>query len=823
MEGSAPTIFALVVITALWVTACSDSSNTTDASDAQSVVQRDFSTAVNPFIGTQSGAEDFGTGGGAGNTFPGATLPFGMFSFSPDTVPSIDNFAGGYTYSDSRISGFSLTHVSGAGCQIYQDIPIMPTAHAVTTSPVTPLTSTPSSRYVARFEHAHEQAQPGYYQVRLNPDSEQPIDVALTATERSGMARFDFSGTDTGNILLNPGGSAAANSLARIHIDPDANEVTGTASSGRFCYQDNSYTVYFAARFDAPVSSFGTWDLLTLKAGRRNAENRSVLPINAQPIPGGPDSLPGDPSSTAQAGGWVTFDTRKHSRVQMKVGISFVSVDNARANLYAENPGWDFQRVRSAAHKRWNQALAHIVIDSDDPALETIFYTALYHSLLSPSLFSDANGDYRGMDNSVHVSPQRPVYSSFSGWDTYRTQMPLLAMLMPDRAGDMLRSLVLGAKQTGWLPKWSYANQQTNVMVGDPAALLIGGAHALGVTNFDTAAALSALLKGANQPAPLNRYLQPGNSGYIQRPGLAEYKALGYIPFEENVPSGAFGLVNGALVWGTVSTSLEYALADFAIRRFAWRLGQGERANVLAKRSRNWRASFNPATRYLGPRLALGLFLPGIDPTSSLGFTEGSVAQYSWFVPHDMAGLINSIGGQPAARRRLDRFFLKLNAGPESKRAFLGNEPSLFTPWIYAWLREPARTGPVIKQALTTLYTDSPSGMPGNDDLGALSSWWVLASLGLMPAVPGTDTLLLNAPLFKSATVRLPNSTLAIKRSGVGDFVTSLTVDGQNHDRAWLRFASLRDGNHQLHYSMASEPQHWATSEAATPPSYPAP
>lgn len=713
----------------------------------------DYAAWVNPFVGTQAGAPDFGTGGGAGNTFPGATLPFGMLQFSPDTWPSLDNYPGGYTYSDQQIVGFSLTHISGAGCSIYQDIPILPTVVAIDQSPAHPLSPGLKSGFLASFDHLHEAAEPGYYRVRLNPESAQPIDVALTATERSGMARFDFPANALQQVLINAGGSQMPNEASVVNIDPQRREISGSATSGGFCYQDDRYTVYFVAEFDRDFADWGTWTKTLLAPGSTTASDIGVLRSHADPIPGAPVTVPGDPSGTARAGAYVGFDPADASTVRMRVAISFVSVDNARANLHAEMPDWDFHRLRAAARERWTQELGRLRIDTTDTRLRRMFYTALYHSLLAPNVFNDINGEYLGFDAQVHES-ERPVYATFSGWDMYRSQWPLLAMLDRQRVADMAQSLVLAAQQSGSLPKWSYANQHSNVMVGDPAAILIASAYAFGARDFDTDAALDAMIKGATEPAGPAQYLAFGNAGYIQRAGLAEYQALGYIPYEVNVPSGIFGLVNGGLVWGSSATTLEYALADFAIDRFATALGQPERTAALRDRSSNWKNVFNPQTGHAEPRLAAGAFLPGSDPASGNGFVEGSSAQYTWFVPHDVEGLIETMGGRDAALARLDDFFSELNAGPESSHAYLGNEPTLFTPWIYAWLAEPAKTDPIVHQALTTLYDDSPAGMPGNDDLGAMSAWWVLSALGMCPCVPGTDIIVRSTPLLQLADER---------------------------------------------------------------------
>lgn len=806
---------ALIVAAA---TACSRSNTPGTQASAPPLTGWDYTQYVNPYVGTDAGAPDFGTGGGAGNNYPGAVLPFGMVQFSPDTSPSVINYPGGYTYSDSKIEGFSLTHISGAGCSIFQDFPFLPTLTPLDQSPAELISAGLKPAFLADFDHLHEDASPGYYYVRLNPASAQPIDVELTATEHSGMARFGFPSGSAPQLIVNAGGSQMPNTHAAVSIDPDKREISGSATSGGFCYQDDSYTVYFAAEFDRDFSGYGTWTKALLNAGSTSASDIGVHITHADPIPNVPVSIPGNPSLTARTGAYVQFDAAGGGAVRMRVGISYVSVENARANLRAENPGWDFDALRANAHARWNTELSRIQVQAPDTRTQRMFYTALYHSLLAPSIFSDANGDYIGMDGAIYNST-RPVYGTYSGWDIYRSQYPLIAMLDPQRASDMTQTLVLNAQQSGWLPKWSYANAHSNVMVGDPAAILISSAYAFGARDFDTAAALDAVIKGATQAASPAQYLLFGNAGYIQRAGLPEYQLLGYIPYEENVPTGLLNLVNGGLVWGTSATTLEYAVADFAIDQYANALGQGARTAEIKQHAGNWKNLFNDSTGYIEPRLALGPFVSGGNPVTGDGFVEGSSAQYTWFVPHDAAGLIAKMGGHDAAAARLDTFFTELNGGPTSEFAYLGNEPTLFTPWLYAWLGQPSKTGPLVHQALLGLYDDAPTGLPGNDDLGTMSAWWVLASLGLSPSIPGTDVLLLSAPLMDSATLNLPGGQLHITRSGSGAVVQGLKFNGSSFDRAWIPYSQISGGG-SMEFSMGDAATAWATDSISSPPSF---
>ncbi|MGH8539263.1 MAG: GH92 family glycosyl hydrolase [Stenotrophobium sp.] len=808
------TFFGALVL-AVALAGCTQSS----APLTQQAVVTDPVLLVNPFVGTETGATDFGTGGGAGNTFPGATLPFGMVQFSPDTSFS-DNFGGGYSYADTKLKGFSLTHISGAGCAIFQDIGILPLARAVTASPVPPLGAGLLPQYLATFDHAAEHAQPGYYSVRLNPATATPIDVELTTTLRGGMARVAYPQGTPANLLINVGNSVMSNGDARVVIDPVHREVSGSASSGRFCYQDNRYTVYFVAAFDHPFASYATWQKQLLTPGGTSASDSSPLPLDYQPVPGGPNSLPGNPSTGAQAGAVLGFVTQDGAPVIMRVAISYVSVANARANLQAELAGQDFDGVRAQASETWQKALSQIEISGVSQSRARVFYTALYHSLLSPTVFSDVNGDYIGMDNAVHHATGAAQYANYSGWDIYRSLMPLLSMLDPARSSDMVQSLVDDAAQSGWLPKWPYANQQSDTQVGDSADAIIASSYAFGARGFDTAAALDAMIKGATQegqssnPASLN-------NAYVERPGLAFYQTLGYIPKELDAPvfSNLLPVVSSQLVWGTAATTLEYALDDFSIGQFAEALGQSARVSEVSARAGNWSHLFNAASGYIEPRSAAGVFLPGYDPASGDGFVEGNSAQYTWFVPQDMTSLITAMGGAAVAQQRLDKFFTQLNAGPTAPYAFLGNEPSLFTPWIYAWLHQPARTASVVREALTTLYDDSSTGMPGNDDLGTMSAWWVMAALGFNSGIPGTDVLLLNPPLIPHATLHLPGGDLHIDGGGSDGYVQSLTLSGVPLDRAWLHYSEIANGG-ELHYTLADVPSAWATADAAVPPSF---
>jgi predicted alpha-1,2-mannosidase len=774
---------------------------------------------VNPFSGTDAGAPDFGTGGGAGNTFPGATRPFGMLNWSPDTTPSLVNSPGGYSYPDTKLRGFGLTHLSGAGCPVYQDIPFLPTTAVVTKSPVAPGSSDWDPALVPSFSHAGEDASPGFYRVRLNPGTPKAIEAEFTTTTRSGIGRFTFPPTGSATMLVNAGGSSLANYGADVRIDPTRREITGSATAGEFCLNRNAYRVYFAARFDHPFAAYGTWRRQLLLPGSTESNDSTPVALGYAPNPWGPQSLPGDPSSTAQAGGYLTFDTRRSPTVTAKVAISYVSADAARRNLDTEIPAWDFAGTRRAASRGWNTLLNRARVSGGSRSRTRMYYTALYHALLSPRTFSDVDGSYMGMDGEIHRDPRRTQYADISGWDIYRTQIPLLAMLAPRRTSDMMQSLVNDAAQSGCLPKWSVAAGQTNVMVGDPADLILAGADAFGARSFDRTAALGAMLRGANAPCQSVR----GDDLYVERQGIAEYLQLGYVPAESNSPLGnATTVFNPAGVWGAAATTLEYAAADFAIAQLAGRLGDSETKAKFTKRAGNWRNLLNPATGYVQQRSASGTFSADYDPASGDGFVEGSGGQYTWAVPHDAAGLIAAMGGRVAAVKRLDAFFAKLNAGPNADHAFLGNEPTLGTPWLYAWLGQPYKTQRIVRAALRSLYSASPGGYPGNDDLGTMSAWYVLATIGLYPAIPGSDTLLLSSPSFRRARLRLAAGTLDIRApraSEANAYVRGAELRGRRVQRPWLRWDDVARGG-TLRFRLAKAPDRsWGGLSADAPPS----
>ena len=717
---------------------------------------------VNPFIGTAPGGGNFGFGGNSGDVFPGAACPRGLFQFSPDTPA---NLPGGYHYPDSTIKGFSVRHFSGRGISCYQDFAFMPLLGPLPASPVNSGTT-----YHAGFSHTNETAAPGYYRVTLNNG----IQVELTATLRTGLARFTFPPTNAATLLINAsssvGGTAANNTAVFV---AGSNQVQGYATAA-IGGGTQLYTIYFAAQFDRAFASFGTWNGGALTAG-------SFL------------------STGSQVGACVTFDATTNPVVQAKMGISFVSVGNALANLNAENPDWDFAAVQSAADTAWNNLLNKIVISGGPTNLLQTFYTALYHCGFHPNVFNDANGQYRGMDGQVHtVAAGRSHYENIPGWDIYRSASALTALLFPEEAADIAQSLVNDAQQGGGgLPRWEQANRNSAGMVGDGPVIILATTYALGATNFDTTAALAAMNRNAGSNGTLS-------DGSLVRAGLNNYLQLGHVP-------------------GLAAVTLEYCSADFALAQFAQALGDTNKFNTYSARAGNWRNLYNSANGLLQPRNADGSWVSSVTATTQTGFVEGSAAQYVWQVPFNVRGLFDAMGGNSNAVARLDNYFTRLNEGSGSPYAFMGNEPCEGDPWKYNYAGVPSKTQNTVRRIQTQLFKNTTGGLPGNDDAGSLSSWYVFSALGFYPLVPGVGGFVIGSPLFTNATVQLANGQQIIiqgvNASVSNSYVQSLTINGTNTGQLWLPFETIRHGA-ELVFTLSNSPSTWGTGASNAPPSF---
>lgn len=690
----------------------------------------DYARKVNTLIGTK------GAGLTSGYLYPGATYPFGMVQFTP-------------TYFGKR-GGFVINQLSGAGCSHMGNFPTFPLKGRMEASPENILDH--------RVCLADEKGHAGYYEATVDKG----VKARLTVTPRTGMARYEYPAGDAfGTVII--GAGLAANKIEQAAVaitSPTSCE--GYAEGGQFCGTRTPYKVYFVAEFDAPATESGIWKNDKLTPGGRFAEGE-------------------------QSGVYFTFDVKKNPVVQYKIGVSYVSVENARENLRTENAGWDFAAVQQGAETKWNDYLGRVEVDGTNPDRTTQFYTHLYRALIHPNISNDVNGEYMGADFKVHTT-RTNNYTSFSNWDTYRTQIQLLAMLDPDIASDVVLSHLHFAEQSGGAyPRWVMANIETGIMQGDPSPILIANAWAFGAQDYDPFPLFRHMRINAEVPGARSQQIE-------ERPGLEQYLTKGY--------------------WNA-SEMLEYTSSDFAIGQFALHAVGDEFASWrYFGYARQWKNLYNPETGWLQSRNADGSFKPlGED------WREATYKDYFWMVPYNIAGLFDIIGGKAEAERRLDEYFVRLDAGYGDEWFASGNEPSFHIPWIYNWLGRPDKTAKTVNRTLNEQYSSAVNGLPGNDDLGTMGAWYVFACSGIYPMIPGVGGFTLNTPIFEKVTFHLPNGDLTIKGGSESKiYTTGVKIDGKPLDRAWVDWDAVANGA-TIEFTTSAKPAgKWATT--LLPPSY---
>ena len=655
-------------------------------------VAGDYVHQVNTLIGTK------GTGLTSGYLYPGATYPYGMVQFTPSYF--------------SKRSGFVINQLSGGGCEHMGNFPTFPVKGKLKMSPDNILNY--------RINVSEEKGHAGYYEAMVQED----IKAKLTVTERTGMASYEYPADQQyGTIIIGGGISATPIEQAAIVITAP-NKCEGYAEGGNFCGLRTPYKVYFVAEFDTDAFETGTWKREELMPNTTFAEGE-------------------------YSGVYFTFDVNKKKNIQYKIGVSYVSVENARENLKAENAEWDFQKIQNQAEAKWNHYLGMIEVEGTNPDRTTQFYTHLYRSFIHPNVCSDVNGEYMGADFRVHKSRSKH-YTSFSNWDTYRTQIQLLSMLDPEVASDIVVSHQLFAEQSGGsFPRWVMANIETGVMQGDPTPILIANAYAFGARNYDPKPIFKIMRKGAEEPGSKSQDVET-------RPGLKQYLDKGYY---------------------NASIQLEYTSADFAIGQFALHAVGDEFASWRYFHfARSWKNLYNSDTGWLQSRNPDGSW-------KSLGedFRESTYKNYFWMVPYDIAGLVEIIGGKEKAEKRLDEFFTRLDAGYNDAWFASGNEPSFHIPWIYNWIGRPYKTQEIINRVLNEQYSSKIDGLPGNDDLGTMGAWYVFACIGLYPEIPGVGGFTVNTPIFSSVKVHLKKGDIVIKGGSEKDiYIKSMKLNG-NH------------------------------------------
>ena len=690
-----------------------------------------YARQVNTLIGTK------GVGLTSGYLYPGATYPYGMVQFTPSYF--------------SKRSGFVINQLSGGGCEHMGNFPTFPVKGKLKMSPDNILNY--------RINISEEKGHAGYYEAKVQED----IHAKLTVTERTGMASYEYSADQQyGTVIIGGGISATPIDQAAIVITAP-NKCEGYAEGGNFCGLRTPYKVYFVAEFDTDALESGTWKRDELKPNTTFAEGE-------------------------YSGVYFTFDVNKKKNIQYKIGVSYVSVENARENLKAENTGWDFLQIQNQAESKWNHYLGKIEVEGSNPDRTTQFYTHLYRSFIHPNVCSDVNGEYMGADFKVHKSRSKH-YTSFSNWDTYRTQIQLLSILDPEVASDIVISHQLFAEEAGGaFPRWVMANIETGVMQGDPTPILISNAYAFGARNYDPKPIFKTMRKGAEEPGAMSQEVEA-------RPGLKQYLDKGYY---------------------NASIQLEYTSADFAIAQFALHAVGDEFASWRYFHfARSWKNLYNPETGWLQSRNPDGSWKPLTED-----FRESTYKNYFWMVPYDIAGLIEIIGGKAAAEKRLDEFFTRLDAGYNDAWFASGNEPSFHIPWIYNWVGTPYKAQEIINRVLNEQYSSKIDGLPGNDDLGTMGAWYVFACIGLYPEIPGVGGFTVNTPIFSSVKIHLKKGDMVIKGGSEKNiYIKSMKLNGKPYDSTWIDWDQLNNGA-TIEYTTSSKPDvKWGTK--VTPPSFP--
>jgi len=740
-------------------------------------------SAVDPMIGT----------GPEGHTFPGATVPFGMVQLSPDTqirpFKQSYKWAAGYRYEDTTILGFSHTHFSGAGHSDLGDVLIQPISGEVRLEPGE--IDKAGSGYRSRFSHETEKAEPGYYAVTLD---DYKVRAELTATARVGVHRYTFPAGAPGHLLMDLRSSiynyAGKVLWSRIRLRADGT-VTGMRETRGWA---PGRQLYFAIRFSQPLV-------------RHELYNREPVPVEYKGFRT-PGTGPSDTQAIEGRGLIGVFDFAAMGEpLIVKVALSPVSEENAIANMNAEVPGFDFDRTRAAARSAWEKALSVVDIKAE-PAMRKNVYTALYHTLMAPSLSMDVDGSYRGPDNQVHKAEGFRFVSSFSLWDTYRAEQPLMTLIEPEsRTVDVVRSLMESQRESpfGILPVWQFQGIETWCMIGYHSVPEIADAYMKGIRGFDAKQALDAMVASAT-------YAPYGN--------LGEYMKLGYVPIDHDGES--------------VSKTMEYAYDDWTISRMADAMGERAIAATFRKRAENWRNVFNVKTGFVQPKHEDGSFLESFDPAragAESGFTEGNSWQYSWYQPQDEAGLIGLLGGDQKLVAKLDAMFdakvdPKQYADVEDIAGMIGqyihgNEPSHHLAYLYNYAGEPWRTQERLKQIVDSQYRPAPDGLVGNDDLGQMSAWLVFTALGFYPVAPGSNEYVIGRPFVEQATLALPNGNqfrvTAEGMSGDKRYVGKVLLNGKPLERSFLRHEEIMRGG-ELRFVMSAEPNKtWGIQGSSRP------
>lgn len=712
---------------------------------------KEYTDSVNVFIGT----------GGHGHTFPGATLPHGMVQLSPDTRLFGWDACSGYYYDDTSIMGFTHTHLSGTGIGDYGDILFMP---VVGEKPLIAGTAeNPDEGYRSRFSHEQESARPGYYQVLLQDDS---INVELTATLRAGLHRYTYPKASDARLIVDmePTIHGHQHPVTQIRV---VNDSTIAGMKYTVGWAKRHY-VYFYAVFSSPFD-------YKLYSGTEYQSDSTSVTVNTAKAVMSFRNLPAD------------------GRVLAKVGISSVDEEGARLNVEAEIPNWDFEGVMKQANTTWNEALGKIDIETSDNDSRTVFYTSLYHAFIQPSLASDVDGRYRTMGHEIKQDASYTNYTVFSLWDTFRAAHPLYTIVTPEQNQAFIRSLLRKYDEGGILPKWELASNETGTMIGYHAVSVIADAMMKKQCDFDVKKALEACIRSSVYDTTgvtpmMDRQILNGKL----MPVSIKYKnELGYIPCDK--------------VGGSVSQGLEFAYNDWLIAQMMKEHNRKDLYDKYMELSRNYRNYFDPETKLMRGRLSDGSWITPFDPASvqrPSNYVEGNAWQWAWFVPQDVEGLMELVGGQKSFEAHLDTLFTtssELTGDPNAAADVTGmigqyahgNEPSHHIPYLYNYAGAPRKTQALVDHILRTLYHNDPNGLSGNEDVGQMSAWYALSAMGFYSFCPGRPVYEIGRPIFDKVTIHLSNGkdfVIQAKNNSVENkYIRSMKLNGE--DLAEPRFS----------------------------------
>lgn len=735
--------------------------NTTENNEA------DYAGMVNPFIGT----------GGHGHTFPGPVVPNGMIQPSPDTRIDGWDACSGYYYDDSSINGFSHTHVSGTGCADYGDVLIMPTVGEQVYKNQD--FSSQSLPYASSFSHENEVAFPGYYSVVLDRYS---VTAELSSTKRAAIHRYTFPESDNSGFIVDMDYSIQRQDNLDMHIDVLSDtELCGYKLTKYWAFDQK---ICFYAKFSKPFTYELYTDTLVDNKGK------------AQPL----------------CKALLKFETKDDEQVMVKVGVSAVDVEGAQKNVEAEIPGWDFEKVRKDAYTAWNEYLSKIKIDTENGDYKTIFYTALYHTAISPNLFTDVDGRYLGMDLKVHQgNPDKPVYTIFSLWDTFRALHPLLSIIDPKLNNEFISSLLLKHKEGGIFPMWDLASNYTGTMIGYHAASLIADAYTKGYADFDINEAYQACLRAAEYdttgikcPDLVLPCLMP----------MAKYykNTLGYVPCDKEHES--------------VAKALEYAYDDFCISILAEANYDFKNAEKYKNFSKAYQIYFDQNTRFMRGLDSKGKWRTPFNPRSSNhrndDYCEGTAWQWTWFVPHDVEGLIELMGGKDGFTAKLDSLFTADSSlegdlvsaditGLIGQYAH-GNEPSHHIIHLYNYAGQPWKTQELVDSVFQSQYRNAPDGLSGNEDCGQMSAWYIMNSMGFYQVCPGKPVYSIGRPLFDNVDIALPNGKVftikAYNNKKENKYIEKVVLNGTALEKPYINHDDIVNGG-VLEFTMCDKPTQW--------------